>query len=187
MYSYQTHQSGPMYFERQYNLMYILSNPEDGEEKSGGGGFWSKKGSVGRKSGGNQYHNILLYDIPKDLQIWLFKPGELSEDEYVSNLVFELFYEKKHSNMVFSIHAGNCVVNNFDIEQRPVSDRLLIATYSEAKEETRLWLTDKWGFEKQVFATLKKGAFWQLDTYNSMVRIFEKKENGQFKVQNFDY
>ena len=115
------------------------------------------------------------------MQIWLFKTGELADKEYVANLVFEVYYNQEHHNMEFAMHAGNIVANNFNLEARPVSDKLLICTAIENEAGTRLWISDKWGFEKRVLATLSEDAFCQLDVYNSVVRVFEKEKNGQCK------
>ena len=187
MHSFHHQYNGPMYFERQYNLVYIFSNPEDDEKSgTGGGGFWGKRSSVS-KSAAAQYQNILIYDIPKELQLWFFSPGELAEDEFVSNLVFEQHYDDKYKNMAFSSHIGPVVVNNFDLMQRPVSDRIMVLTTSESKSQSKLWISDKWGFEKKVLASIAKESFWQIDAYNAVVRVMEKEKNGQFNIQSFDY
>ncbi len=149
-------------FHRQYNLLYFLGRKPD---------------------------NILIYDIPKNMQLWLFKEGELYEGEIISNLIFENYYDERQKMLSYIAFDDSRVVSNYHIDKREPSENLILTTFYQEKLEERIWLIDPWGFEKRFLASISVGmnSSWQIDTFNQTIRVFDEAKNGEYFIQNFDY
>lgn len=167
-----------MFYERQYNLLYIFVYPKVITQT---GGLLSKK--MSSKTDYNHISNIVLWDIPKQIKTHLFAEGEL-EGEQIRSITFEQKYDKEEKCILFNNNKG--IWNNVEVFEREIRDKLLIETYHPEKEEHYLWILDKWGFEKQRVATISKGTKWHLDVWNSTIRIVQPLEN-DVKLTNIDW
>ncbi|MCP4443531.1 MAG: hypothetical protein GY810_31905 [Aureispira sp.] len=167
-----------MFYDRQYNLLYIFVYPQVTQQT---GGLLSKKTSS--RTDYSHISNIVLWDIPKQTKTKLFAPGEL-EGEHIRSITFEQKYDQENQCIIFNNSTG--IWNNVEVFEREIRDKLLIETYHIEKEESYLWISDKWGFEKQRVATIRNGAKWHLDVWNSTIRIVEPKEN-DIELINIDW
>jgi hypothetical protein len=174
-------------FDRQFNLMYIPSYKSiEEEDDQNASGFWGKKSKSSTGKSNLQMNNILIHDIPKDMEFWYFQENDLEEGEYVRAFMFEQYFDAVRGMMHLSGYGAYQQVNNFELSDRSVQNRLLVETYQPQNKVRRLWLGDKWGIDKIPLVELEKQTFWHYDVYNLMIRIFKENENS-LEIQTLDF
>ena len=132
------------------------------------------------------YNNILLFDIPKALKTWVFKEEELEADETVENLLFEQFYDTIQQQMTVAARFPT-YQNNFALAARKPLDLLFIETISQNLNYRRIWVADKWGFNKRVLTTIAIESQWYLDIYNMMIQVFSYNKEGELQISTIEY
>lgn len=176
------------YFDRQFNLMYIPTQDLSKEEEDSGGSFWGKKSkSIGSKSSStSRVNNILIHDIPKDMEFSYFQEEDLEEEEYIRSFMFEQYYDYSRRGFQLSGYGAYEVANNFDLSERSPQNRLLVETYQPEPKIRRLWLGDKWGIDKFPFMELGEQEKWHYDVYNLSIRIIGQEDN-QLTFKSLDF
>jgi hypothetical protein len=176
-----------MYYEHQYNLLYIFESKQktsaaESEKRS----FWGNFGgeSYSKSSSEHKVDNLLIYDIPKDMQLWYFQDGELGKNESVQHILYEQDVNDTTGTAIFDGTAAWVVQNNREVE-RAVSDKLLVLT-ADAKK-CRIWTSDKWGIDKKVIAEFDSDAAWHLDVFNGVIRVLERDEKTGLNIRNFEW
>jgi len=163
---------GTSSFDRAYNLMYLLTGTESFSTK------WNPYDI--------SYTNIIVYDIPKELQLELFKEAELEENEVILELFFEQYYDTVQHKMK-CVGNGAKIVNNFNLEERTIAEQILIVTIATKSKQKRFWLSDKWGFDKRCIKIVDLQTDWQLDVYNRRLQFFEYDESGNLQLNTIEY
>ena len=167
-----------MHYERQYNLLYVLEQNEQAAENKG----IMRAISTSPKNFEISYRNILVYDIPKDLLMPIFKDGELKKDETVHLMLFERNIE--NGQLFCESNLNITPLNNFQI-QRELNENLLIETRIGNKH--KLWTSDKWGFEKHIIAEFDKDSYWHLDAFNAVLHLFSQDSSGKLLIKNLEW
>jgi len=175
-----------MYYERQYNLLYLFESKQskataNSETRSFWGNFGSSSYSQSAEHGAD---NLLVYDIPKDIKIWIFQEGELNKNEKLQQILFEQAVDETAKTVVFEGTALWSVLNNHGVE-RVVSDKLFVVTGDGKKN--RIWVSDKWGISKKMIAEFGVDAAWHIDVFNSAIRLFERDEKTGLSIRNFEW
>lgn len=132
----------------------------------------------------HQATNILIYDIPKNMQFNLFRQP-LEEGEQIQQILFEQEYQADTKTRLYN--NMSLVQNNYDVLPRELKNFLLVETMKSSISERYLWLGDKWGFTMRRVAKLQPNAQWHLDARNDMIRILTPTKEGSFVIEQLDW
>ena len=132
----------------------------------------------------HQATNILIYDIPKNMEFSLFRTP-LEEGEQIQQILFEQTYQPQTKTRLYN--NMNLVQNNFDVLPRELKNFLLAETVKPSLNERYLWLGDKWGFTMRRVAKLRPNAQWHLDARNDAIRILTPTKEGSFHIEQLDW
>lgn len=127
-----------------------------------------KKGNIDE----NVIKNIAVVNLSTDEVSYIF--GEDFKEE-IWGLVFEFGYAAQHSRIdVYDSVNNNTgysswIRNNYDLEKRPVRDRLLVITNNPNTGSTSIWFCNKMGQDLKRVRTFDRETDWWIDMRNEKI------------------
>ena len=131
--------------------------------------------------------NIALYHI-SDQKTTLLFPENLNEE--IHEFYFESSYFEAGKMIIFNDSPGEygsrCLIGNYDVPQRPVSNKLFVFTYNYDTKLYSLWISDKTGKDLQRVYQCNYKSHYYFDVKNQIVR-FVQQVGSKIEIKDIKY
>ena len=125
--------------------------------------------------------NIGIFDPLTDRISTVFP---LEKNVVVNKFLFEVKYNKDSLSIEYNDSSFQKIRNNSNIEERALSNKLLISTLDG--DNCTLWKSDKDGKNLKEITTVLSKDSWHLDVKNSKIRVVSSTE-GKLHIQSFTW
>ena len=164
MKSYQPDRDNETY-DRQFNLFFLSVHPKT-------------KKMIGNKKDSpadlTKICNLIIYDIGNQTTHQFFET--VAPKEIITHFFFEKSYDEEAKQIQFNQYNKR-IQNNYDITQRPLTDRLLVCQENTETRQKKLWVSKKDGASMGLLATMDQEEDWRLDVYNRIIITFRRDEH----------